>query len=200
VKQVIISIGREFGSGGHTIAENIANRFELPLYDYNLLMEVSIEKNIDVKKIEKYDEIPKNKLFSRRINGYSNSLEENIANMQFNFLRKMASKGKSYVIVGRCAETILKEYKGRGLITIFILGDKNNKIERIANLKKISYAEAENLVYTSDKKRKAYHNYYCKGKWGDSRNYDFSINSSRLGIEETTDVIEDYIKRRLKHY
>jgi len=117
--------------------------------------------------------------------------------MQFDFLRRKASKGESFVILGRCAETILKEYKG--LITIFILGDMNNKIERVANLKNISYAEAENIVYISDKKRKAYHNYYCKGKWGDSRNYDFSINSSRLGIEETTDVIEDYIKRRIKH-
>lgn len=193
-KQTIISIGREYGSGGHVIAENLAARFGLPLYDYNLLQEIADEKELDPKNLEKYDELPKNRLFSRTVRGYSNSPQENIANMQFEFLKKKAADGKSFVIVGRCSEFILKG--APGLITIFVLGDKDKKLERIMRVKNVSEAEAKGLIFYHDKRRKSYHNYYCDGKWGDSRNYDFSINSSKLGIEETADVIADYVRRR----
>lgn len=195
-ERVIISIGREFGSGGHAIAEALAKRFNLPLYDNNLLNEIAGEKQLQLKELEKYDEIPRNRLFSRTVCGFSNSPEENIANMQFNYLRKKASEGNSYVVVGRCAETILKDQKG--LISIFVLGDMDKKIERVTKIYNLSMEEAERKICRHDKKRKAYHNYYCKVKWGDSRNYDLSINSSRMGIEATIDFLEEYIVRRMK--
>ena len=128
--------------------------------------------------------------------GFSNSPEEQIANMQFDFLRKKAEEGASFVIVGRCAETILKG--NPGLITIFVLGDMDAKIKRIAGLHLISRAEAERMIWRHDRKRKAYHNHYCEMKWGDSRNYDLCINSNKLGIERTTDTLEQYIRERMK--
>lgn len=195
-ERVIISIGREFGSGGHVIAEALGKRFNLPLYDNNLLNEIAGEKNLQLKELEKYDETPRNRLFSRTVCGFSNSPEENIANMQFNYLRKKAIEGKSYIVVGRCAETILKDQKG--LISIFILGDMEKKIERVMRIYNLSREEAERKICRHDKKRKAYHNYYCQGKWGDSRNYDLSINSSKMGIEATIDFLEEYIVRRMK--
>lgn len=193
-KQLIISVGREFGSGGHVIAEQLAKKFELPLYDYNLLREITIEKNLDINELEKYDELPKKTLFSRTIRGYSNSPEENIANMQFEYLEKKAAQGASFVVVGRCSETILKQYEG--LISIFILADMEAKIERIAEIYGISNLEAEVLIKRRDKARKAYHNYYCTGKWGDSRNYDISMNSTKLGVNRTVEMLVDYIKAR----
>lgn len=193
-KQLIISIGREFGSGGHEIAEKLAERFSLELYDKNLLQRVAEEKNVDAKDFEKYDEVPRNLLFSRTVKGLSNSMEENIANMQFDFLRKKAESGESFVVVGRCAETILREYPG--FISIFILGDKQNKIERVKRIYGMTAEEAEFYIYRQDRKRKDYHNYYCKGKWGDSRNYDISVNSSKLGEEITTDMLAEYIIKR----
>lgn len=195
-KQLIISVGREFGSGGHVIAEELARRFQLPMYDRNILAEIADEKNIDSNNLEKYDELPKNRLFSRTVRGHSSSPEEHIANMQFDFLRKKAGEGMSFVIVGRCAETVLKGYDG--LITIFVLGDRDKKIERIARIHQLSQAEAERMIYRYDKKRKSYHNYYCEEKWGDSRNYDLSINSSKMGIERTTDILELYIRERIR--
>lgn len=87
-KQLIISIGREFGSGGHEIAEILAEKFDLKLYDKSLLQHIADERNVNVAHIEKYDEIPRNLLLSRTVRGYSNSVEENIANMQFDFLKK----------------------------------------------------------------------------------------------------------------
>lgn len=193
-EQIIISVGREFGSGGHVIAQNLAEHFKLPLYDYNLLREIAIDRALDINKLEKYDEVPRNRLFSRSVRGYSNSPEENIAHMQFEYLQKKAEKGESFVIVGRCAETVLRSFPC--MISIFILADMKYKIERTAESMEISPAEAELLVNRHNKKRKEYHNYYCTGKWGDSRNYDISINSSKLGIEKTTKLLISYITER----
>ena len=181
-KRLILSISREFGSGGHVIAEALARRFELDLYDNNLLEHIAEEKNVGGDTLKKYDERPKNRLFSRTVRGYSNSIQENVANMQFDFLKKLAEDGKSFVVVGRCSETILKEYEG--FISIFVLGDREVKRERIMRLYRLSADDAEHMMTRKDWERKSYHNYYCKEKWGDSRNYDLSINSSRLGIDK----------------
>lgn len=195
-KQLIISVGREFGSGGHVIAEELARRFEIPFFDSNLLEHVAAEKNVEHKHLGKYDEKPKSKLFSRTVRGFSNSPQENVANMQFDLLKRMAGEGKSFVVVGRCSEAMLKEFPG--MISLFILGDYAAKTRRIMEKYEMTEEQAHQTMRTEDWKRKSYHNYYCKGKWGDSRNYDFSINSSKLGVEKTVDIIEIYIKERLR--
>lgn len=195
-EQLIISVGREFGSGGHVIAEALAERFGLTLYDNNLLEQIQAERNIKGDNLEKFDEKPKSKLFSRTVRGYSNSLHENVAEMQFDFLKKRAAKGESFVVVGRCSETILKGTKG--LITIFVLGDPEVKRERIKELYKLTEEEARRMAERQDWQRKSYHNYFCKGKWGDARNYDLSINSSKLGIETTVNILESYIRTRME--
>lgn len=193
--QVIVSIGREYGSGGHEIADMLSKRLSLALYDSNILRKVAVENNVNARNLIKYDEMPKSRLFSRRVMGLSNSPEENVAQLQFDYLRGRAKAGESFVVVGRCAETVLKDQKC--LITAFITGDMDKKIKRIAEKQDLSYDEAEELIYTCDKKRKTYHNYYSEGKWGDSRFYDLCINSSRLGITGTEEILERYIKRRI---
>ena len=195
-KQLIISVGREFGSGGHAIAELLSKKFELPFYDRNLLDEIANEKSLNRKELEQYDEVPKKRLLSRTVRGFSNSPEENIANLQFDYIRKMAESGKSFVIGGRCEEKVLKECEG--LVSIFVLGDMECKIKRTQEVRGITREQAEAVIYRHDKHRKSYHNYYCPGKWGDSRNYDISINSSRLGLEGTADLLETYFKERIK--
>ena len=193
-KQLIISIGREFGSGGHTIANLLAEKFGLEIYDKNILQEIANEKNVHVAKLEKYDEKPRNYFFTRSVKGHSNSMEENLANMQFEFLRKKAEEGKSFIVVGRCSEHVLKDYPA--MISIFVLGDWEQKVKHVMELYAVSADEAENIIYREDRKRKYYHNSYCKGKWGDSRNYDISVNSSKLGEAETAEILIDYITKR----
>lgn len=195
-KHLIISVGREFGSGGHVIAEELAKRFGIPLYDQNLLANIAKEKNLDAGELDRYDETPKNRLFYRKVKGYSNSPEENVANLQFAHLQKLAKEGESFVIVGRCAETKLKEFPA--LVSIFVLGDMEAKVERVMKKYELSRGDAEQLIKKMDWKRKSYHNYYCNGKWGDSRNYDLSINSSTLGIEETVNIIDAFVKAKQK--
>ena len=195
-KQIIISIGREYGSGGHAIAEDIAKRFNIPLYDSNLLEIIAMEKHVDKDSLKAYDEVPRVKLFSRKVKGQSSSLEENVANMQFDYLRNKAEAGESFVVVGRCSESILKDYPS--MVSIFILGNKDAKVKRIMNLFNLSEDDALDKIERENFRRKMYHNYYCKGKWGDSRNYDFSINDSVLGLKATADIIEDYVRKRME--
>ena len=195
-KPLIITVGREFGSGGHAIAEILAKKFNLPLYDSNILQEIAMHKNLDHKEIEKYDEAPRNKLFTRTVKGHSSSPEEHIAQLQFRYLREKAENGESFVVVGRCSETILKGYEG--VVSIFVLADKECKINRIKKINNISAIEADIMMNKQDRQRKFYHNYHCSIKWGDSRNYDISINSSRMGVERTADALEAYIKARME--
>lgn len=194
-QQLIISVGREFGSGGHEIAQKLSEIYNIPLYDHNLLDEVAAEKNLNHKDLKEFDESKRNKLFSRTVKGLTNSPEHNVANLQFNYIKEKAKNGESFVIVGRCSETILKGYPG--LISLFILGDPEVKTERIMKLYNKSKSAAKDFMKEKDSKRKAYHNSHCEGKWGDSRNYDLSINSSKLGIDESVRIITDYINVRM---
>ncbi|MCR5141699.1 MAG: cytidylate kinase-like family protein [Ruminococcus sp.] len=196
MSQIIISIGREFGSGGRAIAEKLAEKFDIPLYDRHLITEIAEKTGMTEAEVEKYNEAPKMKIISRRVNGYSNSIEDNIAEMQFDILDKKAQSGESFVVIGRCSETKLKKYPA--LISLFILGDMDKKIERVMKIYELDEEEATKFIAKKDKKRKRYHNYHCQGKWGDSRLYDLSVNSSKLGIDKTADMLESYIRARIE--
>ena len=191
---MIISVGREFGSGGHEIAQKLADLYHLPLYDHNLLDEMAEKHGMDREILQEFDEKKRNKLFSRTVRGMNNSAAHNVAQLQFDFIKQKAEEGQSFVIVGRCSEAVLREHPA--LISFFILGDLDVKIQRIMQLHQMSAKDARDLIQVKDWKRKQYHNSHCDGKWGDSRNYDLSINSSKLGIDESVKIIAQYIDSR----
>ncbi len=193
--QTIISVSREFGSGGHVMAEKIAKDHNLKFYDRHILDEIATENNMRVEVLEKYDEKPRNAFLSRRVGAFSNSMEEILAEMQFNFIRKKADSGESFVIVGRCAETVLSGHSG--LISIFVVGDELTKIDRIKTVYNLDESDAIAKIRRHDKKRKQYHNRHSSFRWGDSRYYDVCINSSKLGLERTGAALESYIKERI---
>jgi cytidylate kinase len=195
-RQMIIAISREYGSGGRRIAGELAERFGIALYDHNLLDELCREKGLDPSTLSMYDEAPKRKMLSRTVRGMSSSPEEAVANMQFDFIRDKAASGESFVIVGRCAEHVLKDHES--MIPIFIIADYETKVERIMETHQMTGQQAREEIERRDSKRKAYHNHYCDVKWGDFRNYDLCVDSSRLGIEKTTDMLENYIRERIK--
>ncbi|MEZ3462655.1 MAG: cytidylate kinase-like family protein [Lachnospiraceae bacterium] len=193
-KQLIISVGREYGSGGHEIAERLSKHYGIQLLDHNLLDEIAAEKNLDMQQLRGLDEKHRSRLASRTVRGYSSSPEENLYLLQFDYLKNKAASGESFVIVGRCSESILKEYDG--LVSIFVLGDMDRKIERIMRLYQLSKEQAVRKIREKDMKRKRYHNGHCDGRWGDSRNYDITINSSKLGIDRIVTLLADYIDQR----
>lgn len=194
-KQLIIAISREYGTGGHRVAKVLAEKFGINFYDRRMLEEIAAQKNMSVDTLNKYDELPKKPLISRTVRGMSNSPEEAIANFQFDYIREKAESGESFVILGRCAEHVLKDHPG--LITVFILGDKEDKLKYIENSRNVNEQTAAAMMFRHDRKRKAYHNYHCPNKWGDARGYDLTINGSRLGIQKTADFLECYVRMRM---
>ena len=193
-RQLILAIGREYGSGGHDVAKLLSARFGLKLYDRELLALIAQENQVDEKDLEWYDEQRSSRLLFRRVNGFDNSPNANIALMQFDYIRRRAEEGESFVVVGRCGEEILR---GRpGLISVFILADREFRLTRVMAERGIARAEADALIVRTDRRRRAYHDQHCGGRWGDARSYDLCINSARLGIEGTADLLERYIKAK----
>lgn len=191
-KQIIISVGREFGSGGHIVAANLAKHFGLPLLDSNILAEIAKENNTSEDYLRKYDESARNLFFSRTVNGFSNSPEEVIAQMQFDYIKKKADACESFVVIGRCADWVLRD--NPALVRIFILGDMEAKIKRTAERENISEDKAKSRIEQADKRRKYFHNTHSDNKWGDSRSYDITVNSTKMGLDGATELLIKYVE------
>ena len=185
-KQLIITVGREFGSGGHIIAVKLAEHFGIQLLDSNILAEVAKKSNASEEYLKKYDESARNLFFSRTVNGFSNSPEEIIAQMQFDYIKQKSDAGESFVVIGRCADYILRE--NPALVRVFVLGDTEAKIKRTAEREGISEEKAKIRMY--------FHNTHSENKWGDSRSYDITVNSSKLGLDSTAELLIKYIELR----
>jgi len=191
-EQIIITVGREHGSGGHYVAQLISEKLGIKLYDKEIVEGTATDNGFTRELVERMDEKPVNFFFSRRIGEYSNSLEENVAQRTFDFIRAKLITGESFVVVGRCAEEVLKDEPN--LIRVFISGDKADKLQRVMTTDGVDEAKADEIIRTVDRRRKTYHNYYSEHKWGDSRGYDVVMNTSRLGISGTADALIYYIK------
>ena len=197
-KQLIITVGREFGSGGHIIAVKLAEHFGIQLLDSNILAEVAKKSNASEEYLKKYDESARNLFFSRTVNGFSNSPEEIIAQMQFDYIKQKSDAGESFVVIGRCADYILRE--NPALVRVFVLGDTEAKIKRTAEREGISEEKAKIRMEQADKRRKYFHNTHSENKWGDSRSYDITVNSSKLGLDSTAELLIKYIELRNAEY
>ena len=178
--QIIITLGREHGSGGHYIADIISKELGIKLYDKDSIEKEIASAGYSGEMIRKMDEKPVNFFASRRIGKYSNSLEVNVAEKTFAMLREKAAAGESFVIIGRCG--------------IFICGDPQFKLTRVMDKLGLDAEDAIEEIKSVDRSRKNYHNYYCDTKWGDARGYDMTIKSNVLGCEETAKLLVDYIR------
>ena len=136
------------------------------------------------------DEKPAGFPFSGRIGAFEESPESNVARMTFEYIRSIADSGESCVIVGRCADSVLRN--NPNTLRIFIVGNTEDKNKRLSNIRQISEEEADEERRETDRFRRAYHNFYSETKWGDSRAYDLIINSSCLGIQGTAEYIKQF--------
>lgn len=194
-KQVIITIGREFGSGGHEIAKKVSEDLGIQLYDKEIIEEAARKFHFDENVLAYYDEKPVNSvLFPLSLDslpyGIEDSVEKRAAIAEFSIIREK-SEAESFVIVGRCAEHILKD---KDIISIFICADIRDKIARICEKFNLNETDAEALINRSDNVRKHYHDFYCDDEWGKASTYDLCLNSSLLGIDGCVKVIEECIK------
>ena len=196
-KQIIVAIGREYGSAGHEIGRKLAAKLEIPFYDRNLLDEFADQRDVDADLLAKYDEKPHRFFFNRTVTvrgqKYTNSPIQNIADIQFALLKSKAYDDDCFVVCGRCADEVLKEFPG--LITVFITADYDAKVKRVMEKRNMSEKEARRAIEKHDKTRRAYHDYFCKSKWGQAGSYDLCVNSSLLGIDGTVDFLFDLVSK-----
>ncbi len=204
--KVIITIGRQTGSGGRRIGKMIAERLGIKCYDKELLDRASKDSGLCRELFETNDEKPTNSfLYSLVMDtyslGYSSSpyvdmpINQKIFLAQFDTIRNIA-KNESCVIVGRCGDYALAGMPG--VVTTFICADEEDKITQIVDELKVSRDKAREIMLKTDKRRSSYYNYYSNKRWGDSRSYDLCINRSRVGYEGAVDMILAFAEQAKK--
>ena len=195
--KIIITIARQFGSGGREIGEKLANQLEIPFYDKSLIHLAAKESGIDEDLFDYADEktlhnfwtasASNTSIFGNRISSFNEMpMNDKLFIIQSNIIKKLASDD-SCVIVGRCADYILRN--DPNTVTVFIHSNEADKQNRIIHTYGIPEKEARDVMIKTDKKRAAYYNYYSGEKWGRADNYDISINSGAAGIDGVVDLI-----------
>lgn len=198
----IITIGREYGSGGHEIGNILAEKFNIPIFDRELIVRAAKDSGICEDMILKHEERPTNSfLFNLVMDAHSfghasgaitdQPLEQKVYLAQFEAIKKAADEGPC-IIVGRCADYALNDRND--VINLFIYADMEVKIKRVMKRNDLPYAKAKELIEKKNKQRQSYYNYYTDKKWGRAESYNLCIDSGILGIQGTADFIEAFIK------
>lgn len=202
-KPVVITIARQFGSGGHEIGRRLAKRLDIPVYDKELITHAAQESGLSEEVLHYFDEKPTNSLLYSLSTGtysfdgggvnYSLPVNQQVFQAQFDAIRRLA-EDHSCVIVGRCADYVLEKHEG--LVKVFIYADLNDRVQRVAEYDKISLAEAKNRINKSDKRRASYYNFYSGKKWGVAGTYDLCINTSAVGYDNAVELIASFVEMR----
>ena len=198
----VITIGRQFGSGGHEIGRKLAEYFGIKCYDKELLTRAAKESGFCEEMIKTHDERPTNSFLYNLVMdtysfGYNSSsyvdmpISHKVFLAQFDTIKKIADEGPC-VIVGRCADYALAEMKNS--LHLFIYAEEDKKIARIMEKLEVTENKARDMMVKKDKQRQSYYNYYSSKKWGRADSYDLCINSGILGIDGTMKLIVQYIE------
>ena len=188
MKDVIICIGREYGSGGRFIGKLLAERLNIPCYDKELIIKASSKSNFNQTVIENNDEVPNSMMYSIFQGG--TPINQQVFLAQFEAIKEIADKG-SCVIIGRCADYVLEDRDN--VVSIFITAPIEERIKRATEFYKFDSGKALKAIKKVDKKRREYYNFYTNRKWGEASNYDLTLNS-RIGVDKCVDVIVKYIE------
>ena len=190
----IITISREFGSGGRFIGEEVAKKLGIAYYDKNIINEIAEKSGLSPEYIQENAELsPKKGLFAYAFAGRDvtgKSVEDLVYEAQRKVILELAEK-KSCVIIGRNADYILKDRDD--VLNVFIHGDTPEKIQRITRLYNVEEQKAVKMMVDIDKRRMANYNFYTNQKWGKADNYTLCLNSSQLGYDRCEKIIMECI-------
>lgn len=197
--EIYVTIGRQFGSGGREIGKKVAQALGVPYYDKEILAVAAQESGLSHEFLKSYDEKPTNSFLYSLVMGQQritpgvpgNTVEQMAANAQREAVLSVAEKG-SCVIVGRCADYILRDKPG--LCRVFICADQDARIRRVCARDGVSEREAAEKLRKMDKTRASYYSFHTDRKWGASESYDLCVNSSRIGTDAAVEVILAFVK------
>jgi cytidylate kinase len=208
MSKYVITIARGYGSGGRTIGKMLSEELGIHYYDRELLRLASDESGINEELFGKADERIKDSLLYKIMKkSYSGEIippdsddfvsNDNLFNYQAKVIRQLAEEGeKSCIVVGRCADYILKDYKN--VIRIFVHAPLEHCLDTLETMSSESRKDLQKKLEGIDKHRAAYYEYYTGRKWDNAANYDLCINTSELTFKEAVDLIKEYIKIRIK--
>lgn len=185
MKKIVITIGRENGSGGRYIGELLAKKLGIKCYNDELLEETAKKYNIDLSYLKKTDEKKPNNLMY--FGGQNIPLDT--FNKEALLIKQLANE--SCIIIGRCSNYILSDLEN--VINIFVYAPLGARIERYARRNNVDVIKAEKMITREDKQRANYYNFYTSQIWGEAKGYNLSIDTSKTGIEGAVKLIEDYI-------
>ena len=205
-KKLIITIGRQYGSGGNEIGRKLAEELGIDFYDKNILRMNSDESGIKESYFHLADEKAGSRLLYRIVSGMTPERREpsfgsdlisadNLFRFQSEVIRKLAEE-QSCVIVGRCADYVLEDADDIELVRVFIYADMDARIRRVREKELYTPEDVRKNVKRIDKERRNYYRYYTGRGWADPENYDLLINTSTTGIKGSVRMIEEYIKIR----
>ncbi len=204
--RIIVTIGRESGSGGRKIGLALADALGVKCYDKELIKVAAAQSGLCEDILETHDEVPtRSFLYSLVMDTYSMSyhagqvdmpMEQKVFLAQYNTIKEIAEK-ESCVFVGRCADYALEG--DPDLVSVFITGEKEDKISHVMETYELSYDKAKDYVQKTDKRRSNYYNYYSNKRWGEAQSYDLCLNRSALGFDGTVEAILEFIRLKKKH-
>ncbi|MDD3361562.1 MAG: cytidylate kinase-like family protein [Hespellia sp.] len=194
-KHFVITIGREFGSGGHEIAEKLAEKLNIKCYDKEILAESAKKSGFREQVFEENDEKTKNSLIYSIVTGISNYTNSQPLSVQlfldqFHTIKEIADK-ESCVMVGRCSDYVLRERDDT--INVFAHAPMDARMKRICQRYDVTENKAEEMIEKQDKTRASYYNYYTNQKWGEAKYYDLSFDTSKTGIDGAIQLIMEYV-------
>ncbi len=202
-KKIVITIARQYGSGGREIGERVAEMLNIPIYDKELIKEAAAKGNLNEDILAKADESVANSLLytlamgsnvlgATMHFGYKMPLNDKLFILQSEVIKGYAGEG-SCVIIGRCADYVLRDEKD--IFRIFIYGDLDHRQERVAmRHPELKSSQIIDVINKTDKRRSSYYNFYTGNRWGKYDNYDMAVNSSTFGIEGTAKLIASSVK------
>ncbi len=199
----IITISRQFGSGGREIGAKLAKKLEIPFYDNELISRAAKESGFAEAAFENAEKKASNSLLyslAMGMNAYGNqdigfthlSLDDQLYLAQSNVIRKVAEEGPC-VLVGRCADYVLRDFSD--VVNIFIWADIEARKRRAIEQYHLKANKAEEEILRTDRRRANYYNYHASEKWGRAENYHLSLRSDYIGIDSTVDCILQYLER-----
>jgi len=199
----IVTIGRQFGSGGHEVGRRLAAELGLKLYDKELLKMVAEESNICEQVLKDYDEKPTSSLLYSIVmdvypsmNYVGSTLSQQVSQAQYDAIRKIGEKG-SCVIVGRAADYILRD--NPHMTSVFIHSSMRFRMDRVMEFEHIDEAKAKEMILKADKKRASFYNFQTEKKWGAVSSYNLSLDTSQIGIDGCVRIIEAFLEQKSEY-
>lgn len=193
----VITISRQYGSGGRYVAKKLAEKLGIPYYDNEIITMAAKESGYSENMFEKAEQLSSHSLlYTVSMYGATTGmyggvpLSDKIFLIQSDIIKKCAEKGPC-VIVGRCADYILQDYPN--VLNFYLYSDIDSRVKRVETYYNCEETNIKDYILKRDKKRAAYYNYYATNRWGHTENYHMSINTDAIGIDGCVDVLEKFI-------